>query len=352
MATKKKKGVVKIAAPKGKASKIVTLNKSKAKGKSSSKAWMITGLIVLLLAGLGFQTWFLARRQAKLKIDMIRAGKIIPQGRDKGQGSNVVAFEGDKQDNLYFLEGDANVPPRLQKFDAMGNYLAMYEPKKPDQLLTGPVDVTTDAAGNAYVLVSDGRVLVMDKDLRWQRTFKVNAPNPVGLGVDTQGRIYIASEGANKIIVLSKDGKPEGEFGAPGTRTGDLVGPIRMRMTMDDHLVVMERLPTGPRLKVFSAERKVERMIEVKGLPLCPPTRMGVTADNKVYINDHMGSKGMVIYDLNNGKLVGSSQATKDGEKFVSPGAVGANKWTQSVYLHTVPGLIKCVLPGDEEESE
>lgn len=337
---------------KGKGTKSLALAKSKAKGGSSSKAWMITGLIVLLLAGLGFQTWFMARRQAKLKIDMIRAGKIIPQGRDKGQGSNVVAFEGDKQDNLYFLEGDANVPPRLQKFDSMGNFVAIYEPRRPEQLLNGPADVTTDAAGLVYVLTGEGRVQVLDKDLRWQRSFKVNAPNATGIGVDAQGRIYISSEGANKILVLTKEGKPESEFGAPGTRTGDLVGPVRMRMTMDDRIVVMERLPAGARLKVFSPERKVERMIEVKGVPMCPPMRMGVTSDNKVYINDHMGSKGMVIYDAATGKYVGSSQITKDGERFVSPGAVGANKWTQSVYLHTVPGLIKCVLPSDEEESE
>ncbi len=334
----------------GKAAKTANNKASKA-GKSGGKkkgkkGWVISGVLVGILLLLAGETYYQVRRQAKLKLDMLRIGRIIPQGRDKGQGTAVVNLEGDKQDNLWFLEGDANVPARLQKFDPQGNSLGVYEPKKPEQLLSNPRDITTDGVGNAYVLMED-HVLIVDKDIKFVGNVRFNLPGAVALGIDSKGVLYIASDPFNKVLMVGRDGKTVGEFGAPGTHTGDLVGPIHMRVSADDQTVILERLPTGLRVKVFSPEHKVSRLFDIKNLQNSVPLKMGLNVDGKLFFNDPTGSRGMVVYDMNTGKYVGDAQATKDGEKFISPGGVGANKWTASAYLHTVPGLIKCVLPGN-----
>lgn len=341
MATKAKK-----KAPVAVKVKALTAKKSKKGGKT----WIITGVLVGIFVLLAGETYFQMRRQAKLKFDMLRVGRVIPQGRDKGQGTAVVNLEGDKQDNLWFLEGDSNLSPRLQKFDPQGGSLGVYEPKKPEQLLLTPRDITTDAAGNAYVLMDD-HILIVDKDIKYAGSIKFNFPGADAIGIDSKGTLYIASDPFNKVLMLDRSGKVLGEFGAPGTHSGDLVGPIHMRVSRDDQVAVLERLPTGLRVKVFGPDHKLSRQFDIKDLQNSVPLKMGLNAEGNLFFNDPTGSRGMVVYDMNTGKFVGDSQATKDAEKFVSPGAVGANKWTSSVYLHTVVGLIKCVLPssGDAE---
>lgn len=173
MAGKKK------SAPKGKA-KLVGLKGAKG-GGGGRKAWIIVGVMLAVLVGLGLQVYLMAKQQAKLKFDMIRVGRIIPQGGDKGQGMAVINFEGDKQDNLFFLEGDGGNKPRLQKFDPMGNSLAIFEPKKVEEQLNGPRDLTTDAAGTVYVLLDDGRIQVLDNGLKFIKTYKTGIPAPVAI---------------------------------------------------------------------------------------------------------------------------------------------------------------------------
>jgi hypothetical protein len=308
-----------------------------------SKAGLIVLGLVVVLAALLAETYYQAQRQAKLKFDMIRVGRIIPQGHDKGQGTGVVELEGDKEDNLWFLEGDGT-PPRLQKFDPTGQVILVYQPKKTDELLTGPVDLSTDSSGNVYVLLQD-RIQKISPEGKYLGTIKINVAGPAGLGLDSKGTFYIISNPMNKVVMLGADGKAAGEFGAPGSNSGDLVTPVRLRVSADDQVVILEQRPTGLRVKVFAPDHKVRREFDVENLQYAPPLKMGVNVNDKVFFNDSVGSRGMVVYDINSGKLVGDAQATKDGEKFIFPGAIGADKWTPTVYLHTVPGLIKCLLP-------
>jgi sugar lactone lactonase YvrE len=318
--------------------------------QKGSKAWIITGVMVLVLLALGGQIYFKARAIAKLKFDMVRTGKTVPQGADRCQASALTAIAGDKQDNAWVLTGDAGTTPRLQRFDpqASGNCQG-YEPKKPEELIRDPKDMDTDAQGNAYVLTADGSVLVIGPDMKFQRLIRTGVMRPSALAVNSAGRIYVSSYEGNKVAFFTNAGQPEGEFGAPGTNSGDIIQPFRMRITANDRLVVLERTPTGLRGVVFNPEHKAVKRFLVDKAQDCIPLRMGINAENKLFINDHLGGRGVVVWDIDTGKFYGETQATKDGEKFVAPGAIGANKFTRSVYVHTVVGLIKCTLPTDAE---
>jgi hypothetical protein len=58
-----------------------------------------------------------------------------------------------------------------------------------------------------------------------------------------------------------------------------------------------------------------------------------------------------VIYDLKTGDFLGESQGTNDNQLFISPGGCGADKYTQTVFIHSANGLTRCrmPLPGDKK---
>lgn len=310
-----------------------------------SKVWIVPAIMLAVLLGVGAQIYLRARHLASLKFDLERVARVVPQGRDQGQAVAVMAVAGDKAGNAFVLEDD-NSAPRLQRFDPqLSPQTLVYKAQRPDQALQATMDLDVDAQGQVYVLLKDGRVLVLSNDLQFIRQFRSGAQSPSALTVNSQGRIYVASAGDNRVLYFNPDGSREGEFGAPGTDSGNLVAPFRMRATANDELMVVERIEGKLRGKVFSPGHALRRTFPIDNLPICEPIKLGINNQGKAFLNDHMGSRGVLVYDVATGKFFGESQATKDGQKFVSPGAGGANRFGPEAYVHTVVGLIKCILP-------
>lgn len=315
-----------------------------------SKAWLVPVIMVAILAIVGGQIYLRARYLASLKFDMVRLARTIPQGRDKGQSQAVIAIAGDKADNTYVMEGNDGTPFRLQRFDKQQSPESQaFEPKKPEQMVNGAVDMDVDGPGNAYVLLKTGNVVVVGPDLKWKATFKSGLQSANAVTVDSAGNIYVAAAEENKVVILDPKGNRTGEFGAPGTNTGNLVAPIRMRATADDEIVVVERGDNGLRGKVFTKEHQLRKTFLIENLNNCEPVKLGVNGEGRAFLNDHMGSRGVIAFNLADGKFFGESQITKDGEKFISPGALGANRFNKTVFVHTITGLIKCSVPGKDE---
>lgn len=351
MAAVKKKTAPKAAAKPAKGAKNAKAAKG-GKGKKS-KAWLVPLIMLAVLAVVGGQIYFRARYLASLKFDMVRLARTIPQGRDKGQAQAVVAIAGDKADQTYILEGNDSAPYRLQRFDkAQSPESIAYEPKKPEQAITGAVDLDADAAGDAYVLIKNGTVVVVGPDFKWKATLKSGLQSANAVTVDSAGQIYVASAEENKVVFMDGKGNHLGEFGAPGTNSGNLVAPVRMRATADDEIVVVERGDNGLRGKVFTKEHQLRKTFLIENLQNCEPVKLGVNGEGRAFLNDHMGSRGVIAFDLATGKFFGESQITKDGEKFISPGALGANRFNSTVFVHTITGLIKCSVPPKDDKAE
>jgi hypothetical protein len=326
-----------------------------AKGGSAkkSKAWLVPVIMLAVLAIVGGQIYLRARYLASLKFDMVRLARTIPQGRDRGQSQAVIAIAGDKADNTYVMEGNDGTPYRLQKFDkAQSPDSQIFEPKKPEQMVTGAVDMDVDGPGDAYVLLRNGNVVEVGPDMKWKATFKSGLQSGSAVTVDSTGAIYVASAEENKVVILDVKGDRTGEFGAPGTNSGNLVAPVRMRATADDEIVVVERGDNGLRGKVFTKEHALRKTFLIENLQNCEPVKLGVNGEGRAFLNDHMGSRGIIAFDLATGKFFGESQITKDGEKFISPGALGANRFNSTVFVHTITGLIKCSVPSKDDKAE
>ncbi|MGH7442514.1 MAG: hypothetical protein ACREKE_07580, partial [bacterium] len=186
---------------------------------------------------------------------------------------------------------------------------------------------------------------VLSNDLVYQRTIQTKLVNCSALSLDSSGRIFVADKPENKVVIFSNDGRRSGEFGAPGDGGISLVSPVFLRVDKDDEVVVVENTATGLRGRIFSKDLVLRKTFLVDKIKYVDPVRMGVNGQLKAFFNDPAGTMGIVCWDLKTGRYFGSSQATKDGVQFVSPGCIGADRFTDDVYVHTIPGLIKCKLP-------
>lgn len=320
--------------------------------QGGSKPWLVPVLMLATLAIVGAVIFVISQQRAKMNFAMVREARNIPQGRDLGQSQALITAAGDKKGQTFVLEGNEAVPSRLQRFDPQnGINPLIYKPTKPGQDINGALDLDIDAAGNAYLLLRDGRVQVLSNDLKWLRSFKTGIGRPEALAVNSLGRVYVAAPDDNRVVFFDTKGQREGEISQLGA--GNLVAPVRLRAAADEELVVMERTERGLRGRILRADHSLRKTFNVwEKLQNCPPVRLAVNGENKAFFNDHLGARGVVVYDINTGKLFGESQAAKDGEKFISPGAIGANRFNASVYVHTVTGLIKCHLPSPEASEE
>ena len=350
MATKKKAPAKKPAARPRKAAVKTQPAAAPAPAAASPKAGgrktgLVLGALALLVLAIGAQVFFLAKHQAAMDLNLVRLGVQIPYGMDLGQALSPQNIQGDKQDNLYYLEGMGGQAPGLLKFDAQDHFLARYKAAKPDEVLVDVLDLDVTPQGQVYILQRNGEVKVLDADLKFQRTFKVAVNSPTGFGVDSKGRLYVASMNDNKVQMFTAAGAPAGEFGAPGTNTGDLASPVRLRVGADDLIVVLELLSDGLRLKSFSPDLKLKHQLKVKDMPWTEAMRMGLNVDDVVILNDSATNKAVGFYDMRSGDVKGYAKGTQDNIVFLSRGSCGANKYTGSFFIHSVGGLTRALIP-------
>ena len=137
----------------------------------------------------------------------------------------------DKDDNIWVADKGSDM---VIKFNAVGRVMMVFgrkqeasdegteplrHPKPPlppvDGMFRQVTDMAWDAAGNTYI--SDGyinsRVAKVDKDGNWLKSWgepgdgpgQFNTPHSIG--VDAQGRVYVADRGNRRIQVFDGEGK-------------------------------------------------------------------------------------------------------------------------------------------------
>jgi hypothetical protein len=311
---------------------------------AKSRSGLITIVaVVAVLGGLAFQSFYMVRAKAAMQFDLQRAGKIIAQGLGDGQATGPRALAADPQGDVFFLDGQERPVERLQKFSPSMDFVAKYQPKTVEASLGASRAMAIDEQGTLYLLVDDKRVLVIDNALKFVRVFPIQVAEASAIAADS-GKVYVSSRSDNKVAIYGTDGAPEGEFGAPGTKTGDLANPALMNIGPKGELVVLEAIEP-PRIKVFDKSHALVKTFNALDLTMAPPVMMGTDNAGFLYFNDPSGANGVLIYKLSSGKLIGQVKGTVQGDLFIFPGGIGANRFTGTVYVHTVPGLIPCTLP-------
>lgn len=127
-----------------------------------------------------------------------------------------------------------------------------------EPLFSFPIGLDLDSAGRLYVAdAGQKRILVLGADGVLQNTFGdeslFNRPAYVKVN-ERLGRIYVSDGEKGRIVVFDKDGKYLFTFGELGDREGQLFGPQGMAIAADDRVFVASQFTA--KIVVFDADGK------------------------------------------------------------------------------------------------
>jgi tripartite motif-containing protein 71 len=240
----------------------------------------------------------------------------------------------DGHGNLYVAELDDNL---IYKYSLTGKELAHWggHGSGPGQLIH-PDKLALDTNGNVYVTeIGGGSIFGNDANNRIQKfsaqgeslarwgmygTAPGQFSNPIGIGVDHQGDIYVSEEAGNRVQKLSATGQPLTQWGTPGGGPGQFNVPYDLALDASGNVYVSEPGPFEPgndRIQKFSPT----------GVPLAQwggpgagpgqfnnPTGLAVDSHGNVFVVDSGNNR--VVELSPTGQFV--AQWNGPGFKFVS----------------------------------
>jgi tripartite motif-containing protein 71 len=242
----------------------------------------------------------------------------------------------DGHGNIYVAELDDNL---VYKYSLTGKELARWggHGSGPGQLIH-PDKLALDAEGNVYVTeIGGGATFGTDANNRIQKFSATgeslarwgmygSAPgqfsNPIGIGVDHQGDIYVSEEAGNRVQKLSSTGQPLAQWGTLGSGPGQFNVPYDLALDRSGNVYVSEPGPFEPgnnRIQKFSPA----------GVPLAQwggpgdgpgqfnnPTGLAIDSSGDVFVLDSSNNR---IQELSPaGRYMAQWKAPSGGFKFVS----------------------------------
>jgi tripartite motif-containing protein 71 len=175
----------------------------------------------------------------------------------------------DGHGNIYVAELDDNL---IYKYSLSGKELAQWggHGSGPGQLIH-PDKLAMDTDGNIYVTeIGGGPIVGTEANNRIQKFSATgeslarwgsfgSAPgqfsNPIGIGVDQQGDIYVSEEAGNRVQKLSATGQPLSEWGTLGSGPGQFNVSYDLALDAGGNVYVSEPGPFSPgndRIQKFS----------------------------------------------------------------------------------------------------
>ena len=228
----------------------------------------------------------------------------------KDDGTWVSAFGHDGGNNI-------NVPPQFntnlepQAAQCIGTgvdsqNMGVNPPKDSTALntvttgLTYPVDLVVNSAGNVYVLdstSSPSHVFIYNNTLTQQGDpIPIDAANPMGIALDTSGRIYIADTGGNRILRYIYDTENgwildtyyfgnSGVVGSYGSDEGYFDGPWGIAVDGSGYIYVTDK--GNDRIQVFDSYGNFARKFGQSGSgngQLAGPSGLYLLGASKVFV--------------------------------------------------------------------
>lgn len=122
------------------------------------------------------------------------------KGTNNGQFNSPEAVAVDASGNMWISDYENN---RIQVHDSMGNYLKTIPCAHPRGIgfdkNSGNIVVAELDTNMMHIISPEGRTSVSNHKIQ----------GPCGLAIDSQGKILVASQGTNSIVILSSSGQVE-----------------------------------------------------------------------------------------------------------------------------------------------
>ena len=189
---------------------------------------------------------------------------LTVRGTGVSYGIPGIALDG--LGNLYVAEFDDDL---IYKYSTSGKFEAQWGGLGTDPgQLEGPDKLAFDAEGNLYVTEVGTPFTGPSRIQKFSPTGKPlaqwgsfgSAPgqfiNPIGIGVDREGDVFVAEEGNGRVQKLSSTGQPLLQWGSPGSGPGQFNVPYDLVLDTSGNVYVSEPAPFAPgnnRIQKFSA---------------------------------------------------------------------------------------------------
>ena len=178
---------------------------------------------------------------------------------------------------------------RIQKVRTSGEFVAYLG----EGQLSNPIGLTLDTDGRIYVVdYGNNRVSVFEACGSFVRTIpgstdlQNHLKQPYGLTFDLHGNLHVASYGSNSIVVYTPEGQFVEEYGQ-----GQLVYPVGITVDEEGFSLVTESNSTSSRLQIFNSSHHLVRTVT----GLNESHDVIISKDGGVYVAE-FGNKKLVIY--------------------------------------------------------
>lgn len=176
----------------------------------------------------------------------------------------------------------------IYEYDLVANKFRILTPSGLPGL---PYDIAVDSQGRIYVaLNSIQQILVLSP--AGESLFVIGGKDvltlPSYLALNERlGRIYVSDAMAHKVVVFGLDGKYLFSFGAPGSASGEFNGPAGLAIAEDNTVFVAEQF--NSRVQAFDADGKFLRRFGERGtLPMMfeGPRDIAIDSDGNLHVVD------------------------------------------------------------------
>jgi len=254
-------------------------------------------------------------------------------GSEDGQFDNPEGITRDNSGNIYVADGRNN---RIQKFDAIGNYLGQFGSYgSGDGQFDYPTDVGITSNGNIYVVDSSNhRIQIFDSSFNYLSQFGSYGSGdgqfayPWGMSLDGNNNIYIADTNNSRIQKFDSNGNYLGQFGSNGSGDGQFSYPIDVFVANNGNIYVADY--NDSRVQIFDSSFNYLSQFGSWGTGDGQFSYIyALTIDNtgKLYVTDEGPSVGRVqIFDASGNYLSQfGSYGTGDGQFIYPEGIVTDN---------------------------
>lgn len=294
---------------------------------------------MLILAGLLWQSWGMARMKAAQRLNVSPMAPVALQGQEDGHVSAPQAM-------AYGPDGSLFILSRFEKGFFIQRFNSAFQFEKSrwflkdrDKDLSDPVALAAQDDGGLIVAERGGRALRLGPDFKTLGEFKLPAGEVAGLDRGDDGTLYLLDPVARKVLALSPEGGIKAE-----SQAKKLSSPKHLALSGSGRLAVLDETRKGLSIKVFTPALALERVIPVDNVIPSPPNRVAAGAGDTVAVNDAYGSRGILFYRVSDGRFMGETLGLGE-EPMIHSGFVGGDRRTGDYYLHFVTGLMKCRLP-------